>query len=232
MSTSLRELDRDLWVAEAPLRVAGLAIGTRTTLVRLSDGGVFAHSPGPLGDAPRAEVAALGPLRAIVAPNQMHHLFVAPWAAAFPEARLFGAPGVARKQPRLRFDETLGDAPPALWRDVLDQHLVRGTPRLEEVVFLHRPSRTLLLTDIAFNLRESDSRFTRVAMRLNDAYGRFGPSRLMRSLVFRDRAALRDSLERILAWEFERIVVTHGEIVEKGGHAALREAFAFLWETA
>ena len=98
---------------------------------------------------------------------------------------------------------------------------------MNEVVFLHRASRTLVVTDLCFNVRHSDHLGTRLFMRVNGAYGRFGPSRLLRSLV-RDRPALRASLERILAWDFERVVVTHGEVLEHGGRDALRAGFAWL----
>jgi hypothetical protein len=225
---TLRALDRNLWAADAPLVVRGLELGTRTTLARLAEGGLFVHSPGPLSGALRAEVEKLGPVRAIVAPNQLHHLFVAEWAAAFPAARLLGAPGVAAKQPGLRFEAELGDVPPALWAADLDQHLVRGAPSMNEVAFLHRATRTLLLTDVAFNVRRSGSRFTRAFMRLNGGWARFGPTRLMRHVVTRDRDALRDSLERILAWDFDRVVVTHGDVLETGGREALRAGFAWL----
>jgi hypothetical protein len=227
-AAAIVRLDRDLWAAEAPLVVSGLEMGARTTLVRLGDGGLFVHSPGPLEDATRAAVEKLGQVRALVAPNQLHHMFLGDWAAAFPGARLFAAPGVAAKRPELAFEATLGDAPPPIWAAELDQHLVGGVPRMQEVAFLHRASRTLLLTDLCFNLRRSQSRFTRVFMRLNGAWGRFGPSRMMRHVVTRDRAALRASLERILAWDFDRVIVTHGDVLERGGREALRSGFAWL----
>ena len=52
-----------------------------------------------------------------------------------------------------------------------------------------------------------------------------GPSRLIRYLTISDRAAFRGSLEHILRWDFERIVPGHGDVVEKGGPAALRAAW-------
>jgi hypothetical protein len=64
-------------------------------------------------------------------------------------------------------------------------------------------------------------------MRLNGGYGRFGTTRMLRS-SFRDRKALRASIDRILAWDFDRVVVTHGEVLERGGRKALREAYAWL----
>jgi hypothetical protein len=56
------------------------------------------------------------------------------------------------------------------------------------------------------------------------ARGHFGPHCIIRSVI-RDRAAAGQSLERILAWDFERVIVTHGEVLETGGHACMSEAF-------
>jgi hypothetical protein len=59
------------------------------------------------------------------------------------------------------------------------------------------------------------------------ATGRFGPHRIVRAFV-RDRAAARRSLERILAWDFDRVIVSHGDVLETGGRAALERGFAWL----
>jgi glyoxylase-like metal-dependent hydrolase (beta-lactamase superfamily II) len=64
-------------------------------------------------------------------------------------------------------------------------------------------------------------------MRLLSSYGRFGPSRLDPFLI-RDRRAARQSLERILAWDFDRVVVAHGDVLENGGPDALRAGYAWL----
>lgn len=64
---------------------------------------------------------------------------------------------------------------------------------------------------------------TRLFLRIHGAYGRFGPTRLVR-LLLRDRAAL----ARILGWDFDRIIVTHGDVLEHGGQEAVRAAFAVL----
>jgi hypothetical protein len=228
MDGELVSLDRGLWTIAHPQRVGVLDFATRTTLVRLAGGELLAISPGPLATTPLDAVRALGPVAALVAPNLLHHLYLAAWSAAFPAARLYGPPGLSAKLRGVRLHEELAEKPPAAWQRDLDQVVVRGVPRMGEVVFLHRASRTLVLTDLAFNFRHGGSALTRTLMRLNDAWGHFGPSRLMRRVITRDRAALRASVDRILSWDFDRIVVAHGEVVPDGGHALLERAFLWL----
>ena len=228
MSEPLRALAPGLWVVERPLGNPLAEIGTRMTVIRLRDGGLFLHSPVKLAAELRAALDALGPVRAIVCPNRAHHLFAADYVAAYPDARLYGAPNLAPKRPDLKFAEELSDAAPALWRADLEQHLFAGAPLLNEVVFFHPATRTLLLTDLAFNVPLGGTKGARIFCWLSGAEGRFGPHRLLRFFMVRDRAAARRSLVRILAWDFDRVTVTHGQVLERGGQEALRRGFRFL----
>jgi hypothetical protein len=223
----LRELARDLWVEERPQRFYGLEVGTRMTVMRLADGSLLLHSPVALDAELRRELDERGPVRCAVAPNRVHHLYAGEVAKAYPQARLWVAPGLERKRPDLVFEGVLGDEAPAEWRGQVDQVFFRGRPFENEVVFLHRASRTLLMCDLAFNFGPSAHPATRLLMRLIRSYGRFGPSRLD-PLLIRDRAAARASLERILAWDFDRVVVAHGDVLERGGREALRAGYAWL----
>jgi hypothetical protein len=136
-------------------------------------------------------------------------------------------PGLERKRPDLRFVAVLGDEAPAEWKDELEQVFFRGRPYENEVVFFHRPSRTLIMCDLAFNFGPRTAAPTRLLMKLMRSYGRFGPSTLDPWLI-RDRKAARQSLERILLWDFDRVVVAHGDVLETGGHDALRRGYAWL----
>jgi len=224
----LAPLADGLFAARGPERVAGLRIGTRMTVIRLADSRLLLHSPVPWEEALAREIDALGPVGFLVAPNKLHHLWLGPWVDACPDATLYGAPGLRDKRRDLVFHRELDDAPPSDWADELDQALLRGAPRMNEVAFLHRASRTLLLTDFAMNFSElPPGPMTRLWLRAMGLTGGLRTSRLIRSLV-RDRAALQPVLERILAWPFDRVIVTHGEVIERGGPAALREAWAPL----
>jgi len=225
--SALRPLDRDIWVAERLQRFYGLEVGTRMTVIRLSGERLLLHSPVELDPELRRELDSLGRVCFAVAPNRVHHLYAGKVAEAYPEARLWVAPGLERKRPDLRFVAVLGDDAPAEWRGAVEQVFFRGRPYENEVVFFHRASRTLILCDLAFNFGPSAAAPTRWLMRLLRSYGRFGPSKLDPWLI-RDRRAARASLERILDWDFDRVVVAHGDVLERGGREALRLGYAWL----
>lgn len=217
--------DTDLWSTEHQFGwQAGLVeIPVRMTVIRLGSGQLILHSPVPISPALRDELAALGPVGFIVVPNA-HGRFAEQASRIYSSARLLAAPAPPARRRSLPFDGSLADQPPAAWAGEVESRLVRGF-RLQEVVLFHRPSRTLVLTDLCFNIQRSSSRIARAFFRANDMWQRFGPSRIIRNIAVSDRSALRDSLEQILSWDFERIVPGHGDVVEHGGPAALRAAW-------
>lgn len=221
----LRAFADGLWEIETPVRFAGIAMPARTVVVALADGGLVVHSPGRLDPELREALDRLGQVRGLIAPNRFHHLFAGDWCQAYPDAELHVAPGLVRKRGDLGGTE-LTDTAPALWAGEIEQHVWAGIPTIGEVVFVHRPSRTLLNTDMMHNMRDEPRWFARTAWRLMGGYGRFGPTRLERWLT-RDRAALRESVDRVLAWDFDRVTAAHGDIVETGGKD--RVAGAWSW---
>jgi hypothetical protein len=231
----LNQLAPDLWVADQPLSVLGVELGTRMTIVRLGSSGLFVHAPIPLTPALQRQLDDLGPVQAVVAPSAMHHLYIGEFMRAYPQAQFFAAEGVAKKRPELRFHGVLGDRPEFLWGSDLDQLPIHGCPKTNEVAFLHRASRTLILTDWLFNFggphtegaEHHRSLWTRAYLRLAGAWGGPRQSKLLRSFIT-DKAAARASTDHILAWDFDRIIVGHGDVLPTGGHAALREATAWL----
>lgn len=220
-----RPLAEGLWSFDRKLRMSSrIALPTRMTVARLSGGGLWVHSPVLLDEPTRAALDALGAVAHLVAPNPFHFLFLEPYSQAYPAAGLHLAPGLRERRPELPPARTLGDHPPAAWAGEIDQAVLDG--RFREVVFLHRASRTLILTDLAFHVLSADGRAQEWFFRLNGAWRRLAPSRIARLTVLRDRAAVRALLRRVLDWDFDRVVVAHGDVLESGGRAAIREAFA------
>jgi hypothetical protein len=217
----------DLWELNAPLTVLGMALGHRMTVARLTDQSLWVHSPVAQAAELDAALRRLGPVTHIVAPNCIHDTYLEGWFGHHPQANFHGARGFAKVRPDLKFTHVLGETPDPAWSSIFDQHVIRGVPRLNEVVFLHRPSRTLIITDLAFNLGPDMPFLSRVLMKLDGCDCRFASSRLFR-MIIRDRAALRASIGHVLTWDFDRIILSHGRNVETGGREMLREAYAFL----
>jgi len=223
----LRKLAPELWVAEQPLRVAGVELGARMTVVRLHGAQLVLHSPIARTPALAEQVERLGTPAFLVAPNRLHHLYVQEWATAYPDARLLLAPGLETKRTDLAPRAAIIGERPAEWGDVLDQTHLDGAPFLGEVVLFHRPSATLIATDLLFNVGAESPPLTRLLFRVAGAYGRPAVTPLERLLV-RDRDAFRRSLTRVLEWPFERVVLAHGAVIERGGREALAAAYAWL----
>lgn len=219
----LHQLHPDLWVCAVPYR----SLGRQLVVVRLRGGGLWVLSPIPVTPELRSELAALGEIRHVVGPNCYHDECLLEFQREYPGPLFHAAPGLAKARPDIRFGAELSNAPHPDWAGVLEQHLIKGMPKLNEVVFFHTASRTLIIADIAFNLGPNGPWFFALLMRLNGAWGRFGPSRLCRMLMC-DKAAVRASLDHILRWDFDRVIVGHGKNLETGGKENFRQAFAFL----
>lgn len=222
----LEPITEGLWSTTRPLRFFGIETGTRMTVVRLRGGGLFVHSPVGLDPALRAAVDALGPVAAIVAPSRFHHLWVDEWRAAYPHALRGCCPGLDRKRPDLAWDRVLGDAPEPEWRADLDQVFFGARSLENEVVFFHRASRSVVLADAIFNLGTHPSPLTRLVGWLLG--GSEPGATWLERLMIRDRAAARAQIDRMLAWNAERIICAHGDVIESGGTEVIRRAYAWL----
>jgi hypothetical protein len=224
---TLEAVAPDVWVARRPLPIAVGDVGARMTVLRLADGTLMLHSPVKLDAGLQRALALIGSVRWVIGPSKVHHLFLGESVAAFPEAVLCGAPGLKEKRRDLPFRHVLTESTPPGWPAEIRLQLVAGAPLMNEVALLHAPSRTLVLTDLVFNVAPGAPNRARLFHWLVGATGRFGPHRIIRFGI-RDRAAARRSIDAILAWDFDRIILSHGEIVPAGGRALLEGAFAYL----
>lgn len=223
----MRALTEGVWLDTDPVTIVGARLTGNMTVLRLSSGGLLVCSPLRLTPARQAAVEALGPVEHLYAPNLFHHLHLGAWARAFPSARVHGPAGLTDKRPDLRVDRVHGEGPePAFGSDV-SEHVIAGC-RLRETALVHRPSRTLVLTDLVANVGRPEGLWTRTYTKLAGFYDDVALSRVLRWTAFHDREAARASLDRLLAEPFERLVVGHGEPIASGARAALERAYQWL----
>ena len=226
----LKLVARKVWVVDGPTVDMGsgptrLCFPTRMTIVE-TDVGLFVHSPTPLTPELAVEVRSLGQPRWIIGPNRLHHTWLAPWRDAFADAEIYLAP-------RLHSQFGVGGSP-------LDREFgypwdpwLRTLPVVgrytTEVVFLHRASRTLILTDLIENFEEDRirSRLMRLMVRIGGVMAPNGQMPRDMRLTFR-RRDLRAAVEHMIAWNPERIIIAHGRWFPSDGARELRRAFAWL----
>jgi glyoxylase-like metal-dependent hydrolase (beta-lactamase superfamily II) len=222
---ALIQHDTNLWSAEHEFGWQGglVPIPVRMTVIRLADGQLVLHSPIPISAELEEDLAALGSVGFIVVP-EMHGRFAGEALQAYPAAQLLAAPKAPGRRKSLPFRASLANEPPAAWGDEVESLLVSGF-RLGEVLLFHRSSRTLIVTDLCFNIHRSSSRAARTFFRANGMWQHFGPSRIIRRVGVSSRAMLLQSLERALMWDFERVVPGHGDVIDHAGPAALRKAW-------
>jgi len=215
----------DLWSIPSPQTFLGWQLRTRATIVRLQAGDLWVHSPVPLSDDLRAAVSELGEVRWIVAPTNFHHLYVAEWLAAWPGAALFGAPGLLRKRRDLTLAGVLDGSCPLPFADELDTvHHVAHNRVLGETTFVHRASRTAISTDLVENLDPPEDWWTKQYRWIAAVPWNVVTVSRPLKLTWSGRS----SIDALLAKDFDRLVLAHGNVIETGGAEALEGAFAWL----
>ncbi len=227
-ANDLTLLAPNLWIFDQPHKFLGLEIGARMTIVRLETGDLFLHSPIQLTGETCKQLDAIGPVRYVVAPNRFHHVYIKDYFSVYPTAEIFAAPNLQKKRPDLFFKGVLTDEKAHGWQDDLKHLVFEGMPMLNEVVFFHIPSHTLILTDLICNFRGDLPMSTKVFVWLDGVYENFGVPRLERYLLTKDRKKAKSSFDKILSWEFDRVIMAHGQIMQTGGHPAIEKAFEWL----
>lgn len=209
-----------------PLKFHGLEIGTRMSVLDVDgQGTLLVHSPIHLTSEIRSRLDSLGTVGYVIAPNKWHHLYLADFKEGYPQAGFFCAPGLEKKKAGFSFDGVITDSQSFPWNDGVEHLIVRGAPMFNEVAFFHRASRTLFLTDTALHICEDSPWPTRLFFGLLGTYRKFGLSSLEKRLFVKDAAAFRESMKQVGRWDFDRIVLAHGKIVESDGKALFHKAY-------
>jgi hypothetical protein len=217
----MKELAQNLWVMPYSLRLLGADFGRVVTVVRLQSGELVIHSTGPFTPQDVAAIQRLGKPGWLLEAIMWHDTFARRGREAFPNIPFLAPEG---------FSELVGFPTqplipaPAAWANELEVLRLEGIPRIQEHVVLHRPSGTLIVGDLLFNFGPETSPWTRfLVLCAVGSKHHPGMSRPFR-MVIRDRAAFQRSMETVMRWEFDRVVVGHGAIIQSDGKRQLFDA--------
>ncbi|HSI63919.1 MAG TPA: hypothetical protein VLE43_12400 [Candidatus Saccharimonadia bacterium] len=218
----MQQVAENLWVSRYRMSLLGANLGRTVTVIRLG-GQVVIHSTAPFTVEDAAAIRELGIPAWLVEAASIHDTFTMQGRAVFPEADMYVPPG---------FPATGGGVapkpltqPPSEWQGQLEVLPLAGMPKGNEHVFLHVPSRTLIVADLVFNVPVTSSAWVRFLLRAASGLkGGPGVSRLLLAEV-KDREVFKQSLQQMMQWDFDRVIVGHGEIIEIGGKEILTRLF-------
>lgn len=218
-----------IWIYEYPVRYAGIDLFGRMTIIKLVNGELLIHDPCKIDISVKQEIDSIGDVKYIVAPGSYHHLFVTDFQQQYPNAETYLCPGLERKRPDIKFDWILGNKADHRWSDTLDQVLVLGPKYIWEVAFFHKPSKTLILVDLLENIGDDFQHPTSLILRFWWKYifrmwnnPKAAPEYQM---GWGDKSIVRISLQNIISWDAERVILSHGEFIEGHVHDVLTKAW-------
>jgi hypothetical protein len=210
----------DIRLFNSFLKMPLVQLPVTTSLIDLPTGKILL-SPHP--SLTPAEFQSMGNVTDIVAPNLFHHLGIKNAIEAFPAAKLWGTIGFDKKIKDIPWQNFL-TASNWPYQDELVAIPIAGMPKLNEIVFFHKRSQTLFVTDLCFNILGDLGFAGWLLYNIFGTYKRFAVSKILIKFVT-DQAAFRASLTTLFACDFENIVVSHGNVIVGGGRAQLQAAF-------
>ena len=237
---TLKEVDQNIWIVDGDLiqmdmKIFNLPFQTRMTVIKLNDGKLWIHSPIAPNEKLFTELDALGRVAYLISPNKIHYAYIEDWKKRYPYAQAWSSPGVEERAKSqnvmVEFDAPLTDKAPDLWSDEIDQLIFKGSSVIEEVVFFHKSTKTLIVTDLIENFEPEKiaSPIRRKIYRLARVTAPDGQTPIDYRMTFlgRQREA-KVSFSLMLNWKPDKIILAHGLCFFKNGTDELRRAFRWI----
>lgn len=221
----LKPLADNIWTVDFDFFNFGIHFPGRMTVVRLSDGGLWLHSPVPIDDDLAEELAQLGPVQHLVGPNLFHHVHLKKVKARYEHAQMWAAPGLKKKRSDLPFDHELTREQPQPWGAEIQCVPFSCAPRIGEVVFFHTPSRAMITTDLMMNVHHCQGLMSRFVYWAEGAYKKLAVPRLNQFLV-KDKGEAAAFAAQLIALEPEHVLMAHGDIVSDDAAQRAAEALS------
>jgi hypothetical protein len=229
---NLQAFAEDIWLADGPIvRDMGTLFTTRMAIVKLTDESIWISSPVPVPFATLRAISELGEVRHLIAATPRHVWRLSTWHTLFPDAKLWTSRPTlfTLKKGHLPISGYLSDTPVDAWSADFDQLEFKGNSLLSEVLFFHRRTHTVFLDDLIMrNPVMKGKPLTNLIFKLEGAQYPDGGVPLDMKMAFLDRNAARQSLERLLAWDFDRVIIAHGECIQSGAKEYVKKAFRWL----
>lgn len=227
----LKAIAKDVWGQEADIKLPlGMRMPGRATIMRAGNSGELAiYSPLPIDDELAKEIESHGEVRFLIAPNLVHWMYLAAAKQRFKKAKVYAPPGLEKKlKGAVDFEPLPTNGHVKEIGEGLRFALVEGSPKMNEHILLHEESRSLMVGDLLFNIHQTNSLGMKLFLIfLSRAWKKPAQSSFWKALT-KDRAACARSIDDMLTWDFERVVVTHGDVIEHDARAVARDCLKWM----
>ena len=234
MEVKLEQIGDDIWIINGEcVSFYGFPYPTRSVIIRLANGKLWIWSPIAISDTLKRQIADLVDVEHLVSPNKIHHLFLGDWLAQYPKATLWGPRSTIDKRSDLPFAPALDDQTPALWSHDIEQIWVRGSLAMDEIIFFHKKSQTLIMADLSEHfsdrfLRQHWNFWQRSIAQVWGIVEGKGYAPLEWRLSFLNRRHLKRAKARFIELNPINVVMAHGEWQSGNGLSFLQRAFKWV----
>ncbi|KAK5171964.1 uncharacterized protein LTR77_003601 [Saxophila tyrrhenica] len=255
----IRRVTPNILVCSTPfLRFGRIKVGGRGTIVKLKDDSLAVFSPTALTSSVKQQMQEQlqsTNVKYITALDGEHHIFLESWHKQYPNAVVIGPetlPAYRDKQGYFKIPQDKwrlfkkGDAESWKIDPTFDAEFDReynDAHANKELVFNHKPSRTLIEADLMFNLPATEqfsktglsptSGFlSRLFTGLNNTQGEatWQKRLIWYGISSGDRKGYNESVSRVAKWDFDRIIPCHGDVIESGGKGIFEKVMAWHLE--
>ena len=215
----MKKIGEQIWAHEDAMTLAGLQLGLRMTIVKLQDGRLWLHSPTKLSPELKQSIDELGEVAFIVGAGNGNNIWLSTWENAYPDAELYVSDGIPGKV-QLKNPKLISAAKREIWPADFLQATMPEVPLLDETVFLHQPSKSLIVTDMIQHHddhppQKLSARIAKSLFGLLGFKGKCLAPPLKMGPVRKNKAAFSTFVEQVKSWDFEQIIVTHGAVIDK-----------------
>lgn len=173
-----------VYTADRPFYWNKIDVGCRMTVIKQQNADLIVHSPVGIDPPLIRAIDELGTVKHVISPNYEHVKFAHQWAKQYPNAKIWGCPGLMEKETDVRWTGELpfGARPSTFqdgnnqgircsdvkhvdmwdWEEFQPLHIdtevnpFTGKSFFNEVIFYHPASKTLVCTDLYWNYPKSD----------------------------------------------------------------------------
>jgi hypothetical protein len=138
-----------------------------------------------------------------IAPNNFHNGHIKKMKMTFPNAQFYGPKRSARVS-----GVELKNTKELKLKDT-DIYFILGNNSLSESCFFHKPTSTLIVTDLLFNMSHKMNISTKIMMKLVGTYKRIATSRMVRASI-KDKELFNTSIQTLINLAPKKVIPSHG----------------------